>query len=152
MSKRSVVAAATAALFLALTTSGEGLKPFKDYVMSKEIYNVTLVKVKPNHIDDYLAGIKQTFAGGCNVGKKLGEVLDCTILVSTTPGNPDYNVLLMTRAASAALSDPDEARFNKVEAETRKQLAEDKERQLIEGYEELRTLVGDQDFRRVDFK
>ena len=151
MRSRHVVATA-AALMLSVASAGAGFEIFKDYTMSKDVYNVTLVKVKPNRIDDYLAGLKQSWAGGCDVAKQLGQVSECTILVSTTPGNPEYNVLLLTRSPSAAMGDPDEARYTKFEAEFRKTLAEDKEDELVQGYEELRTLVGDQDFRRVDFK
>jgi hypothetical protein len=34
----------------------------------------------------------------------------------------------------------------------RAQLAEDKQDKLVEGYEELRTFFGEQNFRRVEFK
>jgi hypothetical protein len=146
------VVAVTVAMLISVTSAGAGLEPFKDYVASKEVYNVTLVKVKPNRIDEYLAGLEQTWVGSCEVGKKLGQVVECSVLVSNNPGNSDYNVLLLTRSPSAAVGDPDQAQYEKFEVELRKKLAEDKERALVEGYEEMRTIVGDQDLRRIDFK
>ena len=155
--QRTALAVATASLISTLVlgsaaTSAEGLKVFKDYVPSKEVYEVTLVKVKPNKIDDYLAGLKQTWADGCELGKRLGQVVDCTLLVSTTPGAQLYNVLLVICSPSAAIDDPDEARYTKFETEMHKKLAEDKQNQIVEGYEQLRTFVDQQNLRRIDFK
>lgn len=151
MNAKRVVAAA-AAMLMTVTATAAGLEVFKDYVPSKDVYNVTLVKVKPNRIDEYLAGLKQTWVDSCEVGKKIGQVVECSVLVSNNPGNADYNVLLWTRSPSAAIGDPDQAMYEKFEAEFRKKLAEDKQDALVEGYEEMRTIVGDQDFRRIDFK
>ena len=152
MISKFVLTAVAVAAVVVTASAAEGLRPFKDYVPSKEVYNVTLIKVRPNRMDEYLAGLRQTWADSCEVSKKLGDVTECSILVSTTPGNSNYNVLLLTRSPSAALDDPDEARFNKFETEFRKKLAEDKQDQLVEGYEEMRTLFDEQNFRRIDFK
>jgi hypothetical protein len=41
-------------------------------VPSKAVWNVTMVKVVPNRIDDYLGGLKQSWVSGCEINKKMG--------------------------------------------------------------------------------
>ena len=45
-----------------------------------------------------------------------------------------------------------EAQFRAFQTEMRAKLAEDKQNQLVEGYEEFRTFAGEQNFRRIEFK
>jgi hypothetical protein len=146
--KKTIVAAA----FLGMTTSATAFEVWKDYVPSTEVYTVSFVQVKPNRIDDYLAGLKQSWMNGCEAGKKEGVVKDCRIYVSTTPRNRDFNVLLVIEAPNAAASDPDRKRYEAIEASVRASLAKDKEDKLVEGYEQMRSFFGEQDFRRITFK
>lgn len=148
--KRFAIAASAAAL--ALTFSAQAFEVYTDYTPSKEVWNVTFVKVKPNRIDDYLEGLRQTWQPGCEISKKHGTVLDCFVYVSETAANRDFNMMLVMKFPSAAISDPNADLFKKFQAEMRAQLAEDKQNQLVEGYEELRTFAGEQNFRRIEFK
>jgi len=141
--------AAAACVFAAPSYSA---KIYKDYVPSKEIYDITLVHVNPNRFDDYLDGLKQTWWNSCEAQKKHGAAMDCQIYASTTMANREFNLILVMKRPSAAMSDPDEARYNTVMADLRKQLAEDQEKKLVEGYNEMRTLFGQQDFRQITFK
>lgn len=148
--KRLAIAASAAALTLAV--NAQAFEVYTDYTPSKEVWNVTMVKVNPNRIDDYLEGLKQTWMSGCEISKKQGTVLDCFVYVSETPSNRDFNMLLVTKLPSAAVSDPNAEQFKQFQAQMRAQLAEDKQDKLVEGYEEMRTFFGEQNFRRVDFK
>jgi len=56
--KRISIAAAAAALTLA--SSAQAFEVYTDYTPSKEVWNVTMVRVNPNRVDDYLEGLKQT--------------------------------------------------------------------------------------------
>jgi len=141
-----------AALAATFAFSAHAAEIWKDYTVSKEVSNVTFVHVKPNRIDDYLGGLKQTWLPGCEIGKKMGTVVDCGIYVSETASNRDFNVILVVRRASAAISDPDEARYNQFMGEMRARLAQDKQDKIVEGYSEIREFFGEQDFRRVTFK
>ncbi len=150
---RSVIGGfAAAALFTFSPGASAELQPFKDYVPSKEVWNVTFVKVVPNRLDDYLAGLRQTWLGSCATQKKLGTALDCFVYVSETMANRDFNVMLVIKQPSAGANDPDEKRYNQMMAEIRARLAEDKEKQLVQGYEEMRSFFGEQTFRRLEFK
>ncbi len=143
---------AAAAAALACSSASQAFEVYTDYTPSKEVWNVTMVKVNPNRIDDYLAGLKQTWQSGCDIGKKQGTVLDCFVYLSETAANRDFNMLLVTKVPSGATSDPNGEQFKSFQSAMRAQLAQDKQDALVEGYEELRTFFGEQDFRRIDFK
>jgi hypothetical protein len=144
------VAASAAALALAI--NAQAFEVYTDYTPSKEVWNVTMVKVNPNRIDDYLEGLKQTWQSGCDISKKQGTVLDCFVYISETAANSDFNMMLVMKFPNAASLDPNAEQFKAFQTAMRAQLAEDKQDKLVEGYEELRTFFGEQNFRRVEFK
>jgi hypothetical protein len=146
------LAMAASAAALALAVNAQAYEVYTDYAPSKEVWNVTMVKVNPNRIDDYLEGLEQTWVSGCEISKKQGTVLDCFVYISETAANSDFNMLLVTKFPSAATLDPNAEQFKAFQTAMRAQLAEDKQDKLVEGYEELRTFFGEQNFRRVEFK
>ena len=148
--RRVSIAAAAAALTLA--SSAQAFEVYTDYTPTKEVWNVTMVRVNPNRVDDYLEGLKQTWWNGCEIGKKHGAVLECGIYLSENAANRDFNMLLVMKFPSAAGSDPDPELYKNIQADVRASLDEAKEAQLVEGYEELRDFWGEMSFRRIDFK
>jgi hypothetical protein len=148
--KRIAIAASAAALTLA--TGAQAFEAYTDYTPSKEVWDVTMVNVNPNRIDDYLEGLKQTWQSGCDIGKKLGTVQECGIYVSDTAANRDFNVILVLKYPSAATLDPDADLFKKFQAEMRAKLEQDKQDKIVEGYDQLRTFYGEQTFRKIEFK
>ncbi len=148
--KRLFIAAGVAAL--ALSANVSAFEVFKDYTPSKEIYNVVFVRVNPNRVDDYLEGLKRTWWNGCEVSKKLGQLEECSIYLSDTASNRDFNLILVQRFASGAELDPDQGDYDKFMSEFRKQLAEAEQDKIVEGYDEIRTFFGEQNFRRITLK
>lgn len=148
--KSLCIAAAAAAL--ACSSASQAFEIYTDYTPSKEVWNVTMVRVNPNRIDDYLSGLKQTWLSGCEISKKQGTVLDCFVYLSDTASNRDFNMILVTKFPSAATLDPNAEQFKEFQATMRAQLAQDKQDALVVGYEEMRTFFGEQNFRRIDFK
>lgn len=147
--RKTVIAAA--ALF-SVTAAAASFEVYRDYTPSTEVWNVTFVRVNPNRLDDYLEGLKQTWWTGCEVQKKQGTVLECQIYASESMSNRDFNLMLVIKTPNAAVSDPNEKRYTEMMTETRKMLAEDKSKKLVEGYEQMRTFFGEQSFRRLTFK
>ena len=137
---------------LAVAAPAGAFEVYKDYTPSTEVWNVSYVRVNPNRLDDYLEGLKQTWWTSCEVQKKQGTVLECSIFASDTMANRDFNLMLVIRSPNAAASDPNEKRYTEFMAETRRMLAEDKEKKLVEGYDSLRTFFGEQSFRKLTFK
>ncbi len=148
--KRLLVAASAAGSVFA--SGAQAFEVFTDYTPSSEVWNVTFVRVNPNRIDDYLEGLKQTWQTGCDVGKQQGTVLDCHVYLSETAANRDFNLILVIKAPNAAAQDPNAERYKAFMTALRTKIAEDKQDSLVEGYEELRTFFGEQNFRRIDFK
>lgn len=135
-----------------ISATAQSTEIYKDYVPSKAVWNVTMVKVVPNRIDDYLGGLKQSWVGGCEISKKQGIIEDCSIFVSETNAGGPFNVMLVQKFVSGAIREPDEARYNAFMTEFRKGLEKAKQDELVQGYEEFRSFFGEMDFRRVEWK
>ena len=142
----------TALAVFGLAGSVNAAEIWKDYVPSKAIWNVTMVKVNPNRIDDYLGGLRQSWVPGCDINKKLGVIEDCSIFVSETTAGGPFNVMLVQKFPSSAAAEPNAESYTKMMAEVRKNLAEAKEDEIVKGYEEFRTFWGEMNFRRVEWK
>jgi hypothetical protein len=149
---KSIVAALAAGLLVSAMPASAELEPYKDYVPSTEVWNVTFVRVNPNRLGDYLEGLKQTWLAACDAQKKAGVILDCSIFVSDTMANRDFNVLLVLKAPNAAVGDPNEKIYKQIDADIRAKLAQDKEKKLVAGYEDMRSFYGEQNFRKLAFK
>lgn len=148
---RSMTMLAALAVF-GLSATAQSTEIYKDYVPSKAVWNVTMVKVVPNRIDDYLGGLKQSWVSGCEISKKQGVIEDCSIFVSETSAGGAFNVMLVQKYVSGAMREPDEARYNAYMTEFRKGLEKAKQDALVQGYEEFRSFFGEMDFRRVEWK
>jgi hypothetical protein len=135
-----------------VSATAQSTEIYKDYVPSKAVWNVTMVKVVPNRIDDYLGGLKQSWVSGCEINKKQGVIEDCSIFVSETSAGGPFNVMLVQKFVSGAIREPDEARYNAFMTEFRKGLEKSKQDALVQGYEEFRSFFGEMDFRRVEWK
>lgn len=125
---------------------------WKDYVPSKEVWSVTYVKVKPNKLDDYLKGLKQTWQSACDENKKAGMVMDCFIYASTQMSSGNFNVMLVQKHPSLGVLDPDQARYETVEKALRAKLAQDKQDKLVDSYADMREFFDQQTFRRIELK
>lgn len=137
---------------LGMTASVNAAEIYKDYVPSKAVWNVTMVKVVPARIDDYLGGLKQSWVNGCEISKKMGVLEDCGIYISQTDAGGPFNVMLVQKFVSGAAMEPDEARYNQFMGEFRKGLEKAKQDELVKGYEEFRSFFGEMNFRRVEWK
>lgn len=150
MIRKMTLMAATVLLGFSITAQSAEI--YKDYVPSKAVWNVTMVKVAPNRIDDYLGGLKQSWVSGCEINKKMGVIEDCSIFVSESAAGGDFNVMLVQKFPSSAMMEPDEARYTKFMAEFRKGLEKSKQDALVKGYDEFRTFAGEMNLRRVEWK
>jgi hypothetical protein len=137
---------------IGVSATAQSTEIYKDYVPSKAVWNVTMVKVVPNRIDDYLGGLKQSWVSGCEINKKMGVIEDCSIFISETSAGGAFNVMLVQKFTSGAMMEPDEARYNKFMGEFRKGLEKAKQDELVQGYEEFRSFFGEMNLRRVEWK
>lgn len=100
-------------LAIAISTPASAqLKPYQDYTVSDSVSNVTTVKVKENMIEDYLQGIRNTWAASNAVAKQLGQMKDYHVYVSDLPNSGEFNVMLVTTFANTSDLAPNKARYD----------------------------------------
>ena len=112
-------------------------KQYVDYAPEKGVWEINAVEVDPNHIDDYLTGLKKSQVPGFEVMKKHGIIDDYHFVVRTgyTKGSP--TVLIETHYPSAALLVPDKARDQMIDKEIEATLSEEAGRAAVAGYENI---------------
>ena len=102
----------TIGLAIALSTPAAAqLRPYTDYTVSDSVSNVTTVKVKENMVEDYLQGIRNTWAKGNDAAIKLGQMQSYKVYVSDLANSGDFNVVLVTTFANTSDLAPNRARY-----------------------------------------
>jgi hypothetical protein len=136
-----------AGLGLAGTAAAE---PWTDWTPTKGATEVVTLKVDPNHIDDYLTGIKKTWVAEQERAKAHG-IIDWYSVVVKLNASAGPNVRLITHYPSLGNLDPDKARDQAMLAEGRKQMSDAEGQKMIEGYDKYRTFVSDDIYTGVEF-
>lgn len=132
-------------------TAMAALEPWKDYTIGEEIMNVTMVKVDSNMIDEYLAGLKETWVSSNEIAKENGDITDYGIYVSQLPASGDFNVVLTIVMPNAAAMQPSEKRFNDFMKAWGKKNA-DRSDELVKTYPGIREIKGEYLLRKVTIK
>ncbi len=125
-------------------------EPWTDYMPQKGATEVVTLKVDPNHIDDYLTGIRKTWVAEQERAKAHG-IIDAYYVAVKLNSEGGPNVRLITHYPSLANLDPDKARDQAMLAEGRKQMSDDEGRKMVEGYDKYRTFVSDDIYTGVEF-
>ena len=100
------------AIAMALSTPAAAqLEQYKDYTVSDTVSNVSTIKVKENMVEDYLAGIRNTWVASNAAQKQLGHLLDYHVYVSDLPNSGDFNVMLVATFANTSDLAPNKARY-----------------------------------------
>lgn len=149
---RAIVISAVSAMSLVAGIALADLTPWKDYEVSKEVWNVTTVKVDANMGDAYLEGIRDTWAAANEVSMKLGQIEGYKILRSDLPQSGNFNLLLMVKFKDTESLGPDQARYDAFI----KAWGEERNRQTTEfaqkNYPSMRELTGQYQMREITLK
>jgi len=127
------------------------LEPFTDYDTSKELWNITLVNVHPNMIDDYLEGLKETWVASNKVAIELGQIESFSIYRSQLEQSGDVNLFLVTKFADGSQLEPNKeeyAKFMKAWGEAN----QDRTREITKNYPAMREITGEYLVREVTIK
>jgi hypothetical protein len=138
-------------LLLVSSTASAQLEPWADYDVSKELWNITLIRVEPNMGDDYLEGIKQTWVASNKVAKELGQIEDFKIFRSELPQSGDVNLFLVVKFADSSQLEPNKAEYDKF----MKAWGEEREKQnreITKNYPAMREITGEYLVREVTIK
>ena len=140
-----------AGLFLAASVMTQA-EIWKDYALSDEVIETTVIAVQGNYLDDYLVRLERTWVRSMEVQKELGYVTDYTIMVSTAADSP--NVWLNVEYPNMAAYQPSEEKWNKVNEILAERYADDDDEldTIAKGYEEIRTMVDHQIVHKLTYK
>lgn len=142
---------AAIAAVLAFVAGTAAAQMWEAYSPSKEVWDITQIRVEPTKLDDYLAGLKQTWVPAEEISKKRGDLLDYKILVSKTLDTRGANVILLEEYASAAALEPNRDRDLSIRAEQLKILPKDKLEAQGESYAKWRAFVDEGHYFAVEF-
>ncbi len=125
-----------------------------DYTVSDTVASVTTVKVSPNRIDHYLAGLQQTWVTATKIAQEHGLNSGHAIYVSEMPESGEFNVTLVVNFDSLAQREKgnDPAVALKLRAAVEKKISEDETFEYTEGYTGIRSITGEYLMRQVVFK
>lgn len=116
-------------------------EPYVDYTPQKGYWDINAIEVDPNHVDEYLAGLRKSQVGGFEILKKRGIIDDYQFLVRNGYVKGSPNVLIMTHSPTSALLDPDKARDQAIEKEMLAQFSKEQGDAAVAGYEKYRTFL-----------
>ena len=144
----TVALAAGIAAFAVSTTSAD---PYKDYTPTKGVWQVTTVKVDPNHIDDYLVGLKRALVPSMESAKRHGVIDDYFVMVNANDADDSGNVLIGQHYVSFAAMDPDRTRDMQMQKEALALMSKEEGNKLTNGFDKYRTFLNTQMWTRIDF-
>jgi hypothetical protein len=138
-------------LMFASQTALAQLEPWKDYEVSKELWNITMVKVNPNMTNDYLEGLKETWVASNKVAIELGQIESFHIFESQVGASGDANLILVVKFTDSSQLEPNKAeydRFMKAWGEAN----EDRTREITKNYPAMREITGEYLVREITIK
>jgi hypothetical protein len=136
---------------LVTSTAYAQLTPFTDYDTSKELYNVTLVQVHPNLVDDYLEGLKETWVASNKVAMELGQIKDFAIYRSQLEQSGDANLFLVVEFADSSQLEPNKENYDAF-MKAWGAANEDRTREITKNYPAMREITGEYLLRKITIK
>jgi len=138
---------ASAIMFVSVPASA---KPYVDYTPQKGYWDINAVEVDPNHVDDYLTGLRRSLIPTFETLKKHGVIDDYKFLSRNSYNKGSPNVLIMTHSASNALLDANKERDQAIDREIEALFSKAQNDAAISGYEKYRTFVGDAQWTEIE--
>lgn len=146
---KNIVLGAVGALAVACVSTAAVAEPYVDYTPQKGYWTINAIEVDPNHVDDYLTGLRSSQVTALEVLKRRGLIDDYKFMTRTSYVKGSPNVLIMTHVPSTALDDPDQARDQAVEKEIYQAFSKEKGEAAVRGYEKYRTFIDNANWQVV---
>lgn len=118
-------------------------EPYVDYTPQKGYWQITAMEVDPNHVDEYLTGLRKSQIPVFEVLRKRGLIDDYKFVVRNGYVKGSPNVLIMTHSASLGLLDADKARDVAVNKEIEAAFSKEASDKAIAGFEKYRSFADD---------
>ena len=151
MTKNLILSALAAATTLVAAGTANA-KEYVDYGYGKGVWTIAQVEVDPNHVDDYLTGLRQSEVPGFDIMKKHGIIDDYSFSVKNgyTEGKP--NVVIAVHYVSADGLMPNQARDEALDKEIYATMSEEAGKTAVAGYEKYRKFLDQSTWLDVTFK
>lgn len=149
--RKTTLVAIRAALTTAMVVGSvaASAEPYVDYTPQKGYWSINTIEVDPNHVDDYLSGLRRSQIPALEVMKQRGLIDDYRFMVRSGYVKGSPNVMIMTHVPSSALRDPDQARDQAVDKEIYSRFSKEQGKAAVAGYEKYRTFVDQGDWGTV---
>jgi hypothetical protein len=118
-----------------------GAEAYKDYTPQRGYWQINAIEVDPNHVDDYLTGLRRSQLGGFEILKRRGIIDDYKFMVRHGHVKGSPNVLIMTHSPTTATLDADKTRDQAIEKEMLAQFSKADGDKAVSGYEKYRTFI-----------
>lgn len=147
---RTLFFGAAAVAAMACASSAQA-KQYVDYTPERGVWEINAIEVDPNHVDDYLTGLRKSDLPVFEVLKKHGIIDDYRIVVRQGYSKGAPNVLIETHYGNIAMLAPDKARDQMVEKEIFAMFSEEAGKAAVAGYEKYRQFVDDSLWGEITF-
>ena len=149
---KNLILCGAGALAIACAYAPATAEAYVDYTPQKGYWTINAVEVDPNHVDDYLTGLRSSQVSAFEVLKRRGLIDDYKFMVRTGYVKGSPNVLIMTHSPSTALDDPDQARDQSFEKEIFSAFSKEKGDAAVRGYEKYRTFIDNGNWQTMTMK
>ncbi|HET8613723.1 MAG TPA: hypothetical protein VFL92_13250 [Sphingomonas sp.] len=150
MKPNQAIAAALLAAGI-FSASAANAKEYVDYNYGKGVWAITEVEVDPNHIDDYLTGLRASEVPAFGVMKRRGLIDDWVFLVRNGYSKGHSDVMIGVHYLSMQGLMPDAARDQALEKEIFSTFSEEQGKQAVAGYEKYRRFHDQATWLSIDF-
>jgi len=138
-----------AALIVTVTGSVVMAERYADYEPVKGIWTINAIDVNPNHVDDYLTGLRKSQLPTFTVLKAHGLIDDYHYLVRSGHVKDTPNVLIMVHYTSAAALEPNKDRDLMIRSEIRAKVSKEQGEAANAGYEKYRQFIDTADWTEM---
>ena len=141
-----------AGLFVIVSSVVVNAKFWKDYDLSQEVTELSVIAVKPNYVDGYLTRLEGTWVNSMQVLKDQGVIKDFAVWAANVADTP--NVFLTVSYENMGAMQQNAAQYQKMVAEVTKRYESNQEenQEISQGYEDYREIVDRKVLSRVTYK
>lgn len=135
------LAASVAALGVVQAANAE---PYVDYTPKKGVWQVQTMAVDPNHVDEYLTGLRKTMAPVLEIEKAHGIIDKYSFMTKLNANGSGANIMIVLHYPSLAAMEPDKARDQMIEKEIYANLSKEEGEKKVAEYEKYRKFISDE--------
>jgi hypothetical protein len=140
---KTIVLTALGAVAIAFASVPAAAKPYVDYAAQKGFWDINAIEVDPNHLDDYLVGLRKSLVPTFETLKKHGVIDDYRFMTRNGYSKGAPNVLILTHSPSTAVLDANKERDTAIDRDIEALFSKAQNDAAVAGYEKYRTFIDD---------